>query len=114
MAIEGQKTFVRCKVFGQRIEGELVVRNLNYNDTGQCTCAAKNTLGSSEASGNLTVRSKKNIFFSYGKQPFKQGLLQANLAVLMASVGPCFMARLCLIKKNLLEVEFRLYLSDRM
>ena len=61
-------------------EGELVVRNLNYNDTGQYTCATKNILGSSKASGNLTVRSKKNIFF-YGKQPFKQGLLQANLAV---------------------------------
>ena len=71
-------------------EEELVVRNLNYNDTGQYTWAAKNIVGSSEASGNLTVRSK---------QPFKQGLLQANLAVLMASVGPCFMARLCVIKK---------------
>ena len=55
-------------------EGDLVVTNLNYNDTGQYTCAAKNILGSSEASGSL--------------QPFKQGLLQANLAVLMAT-GPC-------------------------
>ena len=44
-------------------EGDLVVTNLNYNDTGQYTCAAKNILGSSEASGSLTVRSKKNIFF---------------------------------------------------
>ena len=79
-------------------EGDLVVTNLNYNDTGQYTCAAKNILGSSEASGSLTVRSKKNIFFSYGKQPFKQGLLQANLAFLMAT-GPCFMARLSLKKK---------------
>ena len=41
-------------------EGELVVRNLIYNDTGQYTCAAKNII--TEASGNLTVRSKKNIF----------------------------------------------------
>ena len=73
-------------------DGELVVRNLNYNDTGQYTCAEKNTLGSSDASGNLTVRSKKNIFFFYGKQPFKQDLLKANLAVLMASAGPSFMA----------------------
>ena len=80
-------------------EEDLVVTNLNYNDTGQYTCAAKNILGSSEASGSLTVRSKKNIIFFYGKQPFKQGLLQANLAVLMASVGPCFMARLSLKKK---------------
>ena len=44
-------------------EGDLVVTNLNYNDTGQYTCAAKNILGSSEASGSLTVRSKKNVFF---------------------------------------------------
>ena len=44
-------------------EGELVVRNLNDNDTGQYTCAAKNILGSSKASGSLTVRSEKNIFF---------------------------------------------------
>lgn len=96
-------------------EGDLVVTNLNYNDTGQYTCAAKNILGSSEASGSLTVRSKKNIFFFYGKQLlFKQGLLQANLAVLMASVGPCFMARLSLKKKNVPEAEFRLYLCDRM
>ena len=73
-------------------DGELVVRNLNYNDTGQYTCAEKNTLGSSDASGNLTVRSKKNIFFFYGKQPFKQDLLKANVAVLMASAGPSFMA----------------------
>ena len=73
-------------------DGELVVRNLNYNDTGQYTCAEKNTLGSSDASGNLTVRSKKNIFCFYGKQPFKQDLLKANLAVLMASAGPSFMA----------------------
>ena len=94
-------------------EGDLAVTNLNYNDTERYTCAAKNIPGSSEASGSLTVRSKKNIFFFYGKQPFKQGLLQANLAVLVVSVGPCFMARLYL-KKNFLEVEFRLYLCDRM
>ena len=59
-------------------EGELVVRNLIYNDTGQYTCAAKNII--TEASGNLPVRRKKNIFF-YSNQTFKQGLLQANLAV---------------------------------
>ena len=52
---------MRCKVFVK--EGDLVVTNLNYNDTGQYTCAAKNILGSSEASGSLTVRGKKNIFF---------------------------------------------------
>ena len=47
-------------------EGDLVVTNLNYNDTGRYTCVAKNILRSSEASGGLTVWSKKNIFF-YGE-----------------------------------------------
>ena len=40
--------------------GELVVRNLNYCDTGQYTCVARNILGTSEASGNLRVRGKMN------------------------------------------------------
>ena len=38
--------------------GELVVRNLNYSDAGQYTCHATNILGSSEATGNLSVRGK--------------------------------------------------------
>ena len=41
-------------------EGELVVRNLNYGDAGQYTCVSRNILGTSEASGNLKVRGKKN------------------------------------------------------
>ena len=36
-------------------EGELIVRNLNYSD------AARNILGSSETTGNLTVRGKRSI-----------------------------------------------------
>ena len=42
-------------------EGELIVRNLNYSDAGPYTCVARNILGSSEATGNLTVRGKRNI-----------------------------------------------------
>ena len=41
-------------------KAELIVRNLNYSDAGQYKCAARNILGSSEASGNLKVRGKKN------------------------------------------------------
>ena len=41
--------------------GELVVRNLSYSDAGQYTCHARNILGSSEATGNLSVRGKRCI-----------------------------------------------------
>ena len=42
-------------------DGELIVRNLNYSDAGQYKCAARNILGSSEVTGNLSVRGKRSI-----------------------------------------------------
>ena len=41
--------------------GELVIRNLNYSDAGQYTCHARSILGTSEATGNLSVRGKRCI-----------------------------------------------------
>ena len=38
--------------------GELIVKNLNYSDAGQYTCHAKNILGQSGATGNLSTRGK--------------------------------------------------------
>ena len=51
--LSGAKYFIRV--------GELVVRNLNYRDAGQYTCHARNILGSSEATGNLSVRGKSYL-----------------------------------------------------
>ena len=44
-------------------EGELIVRNLNYSDVGPYSCAARNILGSSEATANLSVRGQRSISF---------------------------------------------------
>lgn len=53
-------------------EGELIVKNLNYCDAGQYICAARNILGSSVATSNLSVRGKREyncssnlMFFSF-------------------------------------------------
>ena len=40
-------------------EGELIVRNLNYSDAEQYACAARNILGSSVATSNLSGRGKR-------------------------------------------------------
>ena len=44
-------------------EGEMIVINLNYSDAGPYTCAARNILRSSEATGNLSVRGERSIPF---------------------------------------------------
>ena len=48
-------------------EGGLIVRNLNYSDAGQYACAARNILGSSVATSNLSVRGKREseLFFKF-------------------------------------------------
>ena len=43
-------------------EGELIIKNLNYSDAGLYSCHAKNILGSSEATGSLTVQGKSCLF----------------------------------------------------
>ena len=39
-------------------KGELIVNNISYSDAGKYACVATSILGSSGASGNLTVRGK--------------------------------------------------------
>ena len=45
-------------------EGELLVEILNCSDAGQYTCAARNILGSFEATSNLTVGGKRSIYLT--------------------------------------------------
>ena len=42
-------------------EGELIVKNLNYSDAGQYACHARNSRGSSQVTGNLSVRGERKF-----------------------------------------------------
>ena len=55
--VKGRKLLSGAKYLVKK--AELFIRNLNYSDAGQYKRAARNILGSSEASGNLKVRGKK-------------------------------------------------------
>ena len=41
--------------------GELIVKSLNFSDAGQYTCHARNILGSSGTTGNLSIRGNKSF-----------------------------------------------------
>ena len=76
-------------------KAELIIRNLNYSDAGQYKCAARNILGSSEASGNLKVRGKKNnkLYYFENLKPFcKAADVPTEFFLTKVRDGPCFLA----------------------
>ena len=80
---KGRKLLSGAKCLVKR--AELVIRNLNYSDAVQYKCAARNILGSSEASGNLNVRGKKNNKLYYIENAFARPLMSHQNYILPTS-----------------------------
>ena len=90
---KGRKLLLAAKYLVKK--AELIIRNLKYSDAGQYKCAARNILGSSEASGNLKVRGKKNnkLYYFENLKPFcKAADVPSEFFLTKVRDGPCFLA----------------------
>ena len=90
---EGRKLLLGAKYLVKK--AELIIRNLKYSDAGQYKCAARNILGSSEASGNLKVRGKKNnkLYYFKNLKPFcKAADVPSEFFLTKVRDGRCFLA----------------------